>query len=170
MPLASQSSHVLAMGSGAALEYFVDEGAPSGSSLLVYHHGTPAAGTGSGLHLLQGTRASDLAEMPFVRRRGLRGTGAVRNGVVRKARRFRRAAPRDEAAAGPAAGHGPRSRTACTRRCATTKGRTPVPPRISRRPTSLPPWNIPLERAAAKNRSHSSSRVGLFSLSWISNR
>ena len=66
MPLASQSSHVLAMGSGAALEYFVDEGAPSGSSLLVYHHGTPAAGPLM-RDLILAARASNLQAVELVR-------------------------------------------------------------------------------------------------------
>lgn len=34
----------LELPSGALLQYFVDDGAPGDSALLVYHHGTPAAG------------------------------------------------------------------------------------------------------------------------------
>lgn len=66
MSLEAQSSHVLTLGSGAALEYFIDEGAPSGSSLLVYHHGTPAAGPLM-RDLILAARASDLQAVELVR-------------------------------------------------------------------------------------------------------
>ena len=66
MPLASQSSHVLRLRSGASLEYVIDEGAPSGSSLLVYHHGTPAAGPLT-RDLIRAARSSSLQAVEVVR-------------------------------------------------------------------------------------------------------
>lgn len=66
MLLDAQASHVLPLRSGAALEYFVDEEAPTGSSLLVYHHGTPAAGPLM-RDLILAARSSNLQVVELVR-------------------------------------------------------------------------------------------------------
>ncbi len=39
-----ESPRDLTLASGAVLQYFIDDEAPAGADLLLYHHGTPAAG------------------------------------------------------------------------------------------------------------------------------
>jgi pimeloyl-ACP methyl ester carboxylesterase len=66
MPIEAQSSHVHTLGSGAAIEYFIDDGAPAESGLLIYHHGTPAAGPLL-RDLILAARASNLQAVELVR-------------------------------------------------------------------------------------------------------
>ena len=56
----------LTLPDGGVLQYFVDEDAPEGADLLVYHHGTPAAGP-LGADLLDPARAAGLQIVEVVR-------------------------------------------------------------------------------------------------------
>ena len=66
MLIEAQSSHVHTLSIRADIEYFIDEGAPDASGLLIYHHGTPAAGPMQ-QDLLLAARASNLQAVELVR-------------------------------------------------------------------------------------------------------
>lgn len=66
MPLETQSAHVHTLTTGAAIEYFTDDNPPADSGLLVYHHGTPAAGPIQ-RDLLVAARACNLRVVELVR-------------------------------------------------------------------------------------------------------
>ena len=66
MLIEAQNSHVHTLSNGAYIEYFIDEGAPDSSGLLVYHHGTPAAGPMQ-QDLLLAARANNLQAVEVVR-------------------------------------------------------------------------------------------------------
>jgi pimeloyl-ACP methyl ester carboxylesterase len=66
MSIEAQSSHVHTLGNGADIEYFIDDEAPTESGLLIYHHGTPAAGPLL-RDLILAARASNLQAVELVR-------------------------------------------------------------------------------------------------------
>ena len=66
MLIEAQSSHVYRLSNRASDEYFIDEGAPDKRGLLIYHHGTPAAGPMQ-QDLLLAARASNLQAVEVVR-------------------------------------------------------------------------------------------------------
>lgn len=60
------STKTLALPDGSTLAYLDDEGAPTGAEVLVYHHGTPAAGPEEGT-LLDAARAAGFRLIQVVR-------------------------------------------------------------------------------------------------------